>query len=111
MTPSKVIESVDKLRPNAYEEETKFGWLNDLDGMVKKLVIQDDEITPYVYPDDLGKELLIPFPYDNLYGLYLESMIDYYNREYANYNNSAMMFEGRFSEYKKWYIRNNKAKG
>lgn len=111
MTPNKIIESVDKVRPNSYDEETKLSWISALDGMVKRLVMQEEEATPYVYPDDMDKELLIPYPFDSVYNLYLESMIDFYNREYANYNNSAVMFEGRFNEYKKWYIREHKAKG
>ena len=111
MTPNKVIEMVDGLRPNAYDEETKLGWINTLDGMVRRLVYQEEEAEPYVYPDDLDKELLIPYPFDSVYSLYLESMIDYYNREYANYNNSAMMFEGRFAEFKKAYVREHRARG
>lgn len=105
MTPSKVMEYVDGIRPNAYDEEVKLKWISDLDGMVRRLVFQEKVAEPYVYPDDIDKELLIPTPFDNVYALYLESMIDYYNREYGNYNNSAAMFEARFSEFKKAYIR------
>lgn len=135
MTANKVIEYVDGLRPNAYEEEVKLQWISDLDGMVKRLVFQEKEVAetlykegkiteeeyndrleaakvkPYVYPDDMDKELLIPPPFDSLYSLYLESMIDYYNREYSNYNNSAAMFEARLAEYKKAYIREHRARG
>lgn len=111
MTPNKVIESVDNRRPNSYSEEVKLGWISNLDGMVKKLVIQEEYVKPYSYPEDMDKELLIPFPFDDLYSLYLESMIDFYNREYGNYNNSAMMFEAQFTEYKKAYIREHRAKG
>lgn len=111
MTPNKAIEYVDNIRPNSYSEEIKLGWISDLDGMVKRLVIQDENVTPYNYPEDMDKVLLIPAPFENLYTLYLESMIDFYNREYGNYNNSAMMFEDRFTEYKKSYIREHRAKG
>jgi hypothetical protein len=137
MTPNKVIEKIDRLKPNSYSEEDKMGWINELDGMVKRLVFQWDEgyiaelktkrdfgqITeeeyndliekakPYEYPKDMNKELLIPFPFDDTYALYLEAKIDYYNREYGNYNNSAMMFETQFNEYKKAYIREHPAKG
>ena len=111
MTPNKAIEIVDSLKPNTYTEEDKLRWINELDGMVKDLVIQEEEVTPYNYPEDMDKELVIPFPYDNLYALYLEAMIDRTNREYANYNNSASLFETRFDEYKKAYIREHKAKG
>ena len=112
MTPNKAIEKVDRLKPNSYSDEDKLGWINELDGMVQRLVFQQEEdVTQYVYPDDLDKELLIPAPYDDAYALFLEAKIDYYNREYGNYNNSAMMFEAQFSEYKKDYIRKHQARG
>lgn len=110
MTPNKVIERVDSVRPNSYDEELKLSWISELDGMVKRLVMQEGEAEPYKYPEDMDKELLISFPYDDLYSLYVESMIDYYNREYGNYNNSATMFGDKFTEYKKAYIREHRAK-
>lgn len=111
MTPNKVIEIVDTIRPNPYSEEMKLRWISELDGMVKRLVFQEDEATPYVLPDDLDKELLISHPYENLYQLYIEAKIGFYNREYGNYNNSAMAFETLFAEYKKAYIREHPARG
>jgi streptogramin lyase len=111
MTSNKAIENVDRLKLNVYSEEDKLRWINELDGMVQRLVIQTDEVTEYVYPDDMDRELLIPAPFDDCYTLFLEAKIDYYNREYANYNNSAMMFEAQFSEYKKAYIREHQARG
>ena len=111
MTPNKVIEIVDGLRPNTYSEEDKLRWINELDGMVQRLVIQTDDVKQYSYPEDMDTELIIPAPFEDVYNLYLEAKIDYHNREYGNYNNSAMMFESRFSDYKKDYIRHNRAKG
>lgn len=111
MTPNKVIEIVDGIKPNSYSEEIKIRWISELDGIVQKQVFQEKNATEYVYPDDMDRELLIPHPYDNIYQFYLEAMIDYYNREYGNYNNSVMMFDSKFSEYKKAYIREHAAKG
>ena len=111
MTPNEAIEIVDRLKPNAYSEEDKLRWINELDGMVQRLVIQADNVVQYSYPADMDKELLIPPPFENVYPLYLEAQIDYHNREYANYNNTAMMFESQYSEYKKAYIREHQAKG
>lgn len=113
MTPAKVIETVDRLKPNAYSDEDKLRWINELEGMVQRLVVQvdEDKVKQLVYPDDMDKELLIPAPFDDVYGLFVEAKIDYYNREYGNYNNSAMMFESQFNEYKKDYIRHHRAKG
>ncbi len=111
MTPNKAIEIIDGLRPNSYSDEDKLRWINELDGTVQRLVFQSDNVSQYSYPEDLDKELLIPAPFENVYVLYLEAKIDYYNREYANYNNSAMVFESQFSEYKKAYIREHRARG
>ena len=113
MTPNKVIERIDEVKPNPYSEETKLGWMSELDGMVKRLVIQEleSDIKPYIYPEDMDSELLIKYPFDSLYMAYVEARIDFYNHEYGNYNNSAMVFENAFTEYKKAYIREHPAKG
>ena len=111
MTPNKVIEIIDSLRPNAYNEEQKLRWISDLDSMVQRLVFQEADAVPYSYPEDMDRELLIPYPFNNAYEMYVEAMIDYYNREYGNYNNSVLRFENRFTEYKKAYIREHPAKG
>ena len=110
MTPNKIIERIDRMRPNAYTEEEKFKWVADLEGMVHRLVFQETEYTPLVYPDDADKELMIPDPFDDSYILYVEAMIDYSNREYGNYNNSAALFQSRFDEYRKAYIREHMPK-
>lgn len=111
MTPNKAIEIVDRLKPNSYGDEDKLRWINELEGMVQRLVIQSDEVKELTYPDDMDKELIIPAPFDDSYTLFLEAKVDYYNKEIGNYNNSAMMFEAQFSEYKKDYIRHNRVKG
>jgi len=105
MKANKVIERLDAIRPNSYSEEQKLEWINNLEEMVQMQVMEIPVIRSLSYPEDMDTELFITAPFDNLYGLYLESMIDYYNREYGNYNNSALMFETRFDEYKKAYIR------
>lgn len=110
-TINKVIEYVDGVKPNTFDEEQKFRWICDLDGMVKRLVFQDREGVSYQYPDDLDTQLLIPPPFENIYALYMEAQIDFHNREYAAYNNSAVMFDSQFEEYKKAYIRDNMPKG
>jgi len=111
MTPNKVIEIVDGVKPNSYDEEMKFRWINELEGIVKQVVIQEEGFKALEYPNDMDTELVITAPFDNVYGLYVEAMIDYYNKELGNYNNSNAMFETRFVEYKKDYIRKHMAKG
>lgn len=108
MTPNKVIENVDRVKVNTYGEEDKLRWISELDGIVHRLVFLELEAEPYKYPDDMYTELVIPSPFDNVYALYIEAMIDFHNREYDHYNNAMQMFYSRFDDYRKAYIRENK---
>lgn len=110
MTPNKVIELIDAKRPNAYSEEDKLNWISEVDGMVRRLVFQEEKTEPYKYPEDGDTELLVPAPFDGVYGAFLEAMIDYYNREYENYNNTLSVYNSLFNEYRKAYIRENMPK-
>ena len=53
MTPNKAIEKVDRLKPNSYSEEDKAGWINELEGMVQRLVFQQDEVAQLSFPKDI----------------------------------------------------------
>ena len=108
MTPKKVIEFVDKVKPNAYGEEEKFRWMSEVDGMVRRLVMQEEGAVAYCYPDDGDCDLLVPYPFDDIYALYVQAKIDFYNKDYNDYNNAAAAFQERFTEYKKAYIRENR---
>lgn len=106
-TMNSVIEQVDRLNPNIYLESDKYGWMNTLDGLVAREVM-GQEAPAYKEPDDADKELLVPYPYDDLYPLYMSAMIYFYNREYDHYNNVILQFNARYEQFKAWYIRNNK---
>ena len=109
-TPNKVIEYVNHVKVNAFEEEEKFHWLCDLDGMVKRVVMQDGESVDYRYPQDMDTQLLIPHPYEGLYALYLQAMISLNEKNYNDYNNALLAFDTQFAEYKKLYIREHRPK-
>lgn len=107
---NEIIEQVDAVKPNAYREEEKFRWLSEVDGMVRRLVYQEEEAAPYQYPEDADKPLLIGYPFEDVYVHYMEARIDYANREYSNYNNSMLMFNAKFDEYRKAWLREHMPK-
>lgn len=109
-TANKVIEYLDGIKPNAYGSEEKFRWLCDLDGMVKRIVMQEAEGVDYQYPRDMDRQLLIPHPFEGLYAQYLSTMIDLSNKDFNAYNNNAEVFETKFAEFKKAYIREHMPK-
>lgn len=113
MTIIEAINKIDSLKPNAYTQTDKIRWLSRLDGMVKEEIIDTHEgavdTTFKGYNDDtpLETELLIPYPHDEAYPLWLEAQIDYANNEYGRYNNSISMFNATYSAFARWYNRNH----
>ena len=105
-TMNKVIEKMDRLKPNVFTDMDKCGWINTLEGLVAREVL-DEDIPAYELPRDGDRELLIPHPFEDIYELWVGSMIDFYNREYDGYNNLALVFRDRYEQYKAWYIRRN----
>ena len=113
MTIIEAINRIDHLKPNAYSQQDKVRWLSNLDGVVKKEIIDTHEGGEDVifegYNDNtlLTTELLIPAPYDEVYVRYLEMQIDYANGEYAKYNNSTVEYNTVFSAFEKYYNRDH----
>lgn len=111
----KIIEAINKLdnsKPNTYTTPEKIAWLSELDGRIKKEIIDTheaaEEITFNGYTDnDTDTELLVPSPYDDIYIRWLEAYVDYSNGEYGKYNNSMAMFNAKYSSYEKYYNRNH----
>ena len=106
----KVMEAIifaDSLKPNAFEVEQKIVWLNELEGRIQSLVhgVAPDEIVTYVLPDDEGRNLIAPSPYDSVYWKWMCAMIDYANGEYDKYVNTHLAANSAWQDYAKWVIR------
>lgn len=107
MTLSDVISSVDEIKPNAFSNETKTKWINEVEGMVQTEVFlfAPAEFIQYSYPNDKDTILLVDPPHDKLYAPYLEAKIDYANGEYNKYQNSMQMFNSFWGEFMRWFAR------
>ena len=111
MTIFGAISHLDAVKPNGYSQTEKIKWLSALDGIVKTEIIdthEGAEVTTFKgYDDstDLNTELLVPYPYDEVYIRWLEAQIDYANGEYGKYNNSITMYNTALAAYEKYYNR------
>ena len=105
MTLAQLIERVDEGKPNAFSNDTKTAWVNEVEGMVQTQVFlfAPETIISYAYEADKNTELLVNPPHDKLYAPYLEAKIDYANGEYEKYNNSMQMFNSFWSEFCRWF--------
>lgn len=108
MTVQKAIRTADDMKPNAFSDETKTQWLNDVEGMVQTqvLLFAAEEIVTYDCETDMDAELLVQPPHDKLYWSYLVAMIDFANGEYDRYQNTMQMFNAHFAEFTQWFADN-----
>lgn len=106
-TMNEVIEYVDGVKPNVYSDEDKCGWISRIESMIAIEVHGEDAPEKLVFPRDADKQLRVPHPFDDMYGLYVMAMVDFHNKEFVNYNNTATMFAERLDAYKKYYIQRN----
>lgn len=117
MTIIEAIQRINTVKPNGYEQTQKIAWLNTLDGIIKKEIIDTHEggenvvFNGYKEETNLTTELLVPAPYDDIYIRYLEMQIDYANGEYVKYNNSKVMYNETYSAFKRYYNRTHMPKG
>lgn len=117
MTIIDVIGRIDTLKPNGYKQSEKIKWLSELDSEIKKQIIDTHEggenvvFNGYTDETPLTQKLLVEAPYDKLYLYWLESRIDYYDREQKSYNNSIDTFNVAYSEFSRYYNRTHLPKG
>lgn len=111
MTLIEAINGIDAVKPNGFEQIEKIKWLSELDGRIKKEIIDTHEggemvvFSEYTEDTPLDKVLLVPAPYDGIYLLWLESKIDYANKEFGQYNNSSNMYNTAYRDYWRHYNR------
>lgn len=106
MTISEAISQTRKLSGNSVDDNTMCRWLSELDGRLMLDFYKGSEWMAYALPQDADHELLVPFPWDELYVHYLEAMVYYSNGEYERYRNSYEMYNKKELDYRQWYARN-----
>lgn len=124
MRISDVLARVDELKPSQFDDNTKIDWLSELDGrifntvimthvheLIKQTVVDEEtgeekiiEVEPTFKPySSENEELILDDIYADVYRHWLYAMMDYANGETERYQNSMIMFNSKFQEYKDWY--------
>lgn len=108
MTLHEAITRADSLRPNVINISEKIRWLSHADGKLKLDLIDTHEggdpapFRPYT-EDDLGRKLLIPYPYDDVYVYLLDMHVSYTMGEYTRYENAAQLYNAAMQAYRIHY--------
>lgn len=110
MTILEAINTVDKLKPNQYDEDTKIDWLDQLDRHIYNDLIlthemEAPEFEGYDTNTDVNTELLAPQAYREVYRWWLEMQIDKANSELTKYNNDTVLYNSAYHDLASYYNR------
>lgn len=116
MTIQTAIGLADLTRPNAFEPELKRFWLSHLDGQIQAELLEPHgrsaDFTGYAADaDPETTQLLVPWPFDDLYVRYLVMRIDLENGELERYNCDAAAFNRIYASWASWYTHHHMPQG
>ena len=111
MTILEAITQADLIRPNQLDPAVKLRWLSTLDGQIWTELLRGTPEAPEGFRGYDGDtelqstRLLVPYPYDELYPLYLLMRIDLEHGETARGNNDAASFNRLWQSFAAWFCR------
>ncbi len=101
MTLINAIEDFDRSRANSVELVQKIRWISELDSKINDEYLLNrggTEFTPYTLETSGEIELKAPESFSEIYALYLNMKLDYFNGEITRFNNSASLFNRLYKE-------------
>ena len=117
MTVAEALAQADALRPNEFEAAVKLRWLSTLDGQIHRELLGafQEEPAPFSgYGEQTeirSTQLLVPYPYDELYPRYLAMRIDLEHGELERYNNDAASFNRLWRSFAAAHCRSHSPRG
>ncbi len=105
MKVERLIATLDAIKENTVNDDTKLVWLNEVEGRIACEIHKKntEETGMLVSGED---ELSVSEPYSRIYILYLIAMIAFTEGNYDLYSRTVIEYEAAFSEYAKYVIRN-----
>lgn len=121
MTVNDVVAEYDRLRPNAFSPEEKFGMISVIDSRIFREIIQTHfpndskeeiaDFTPYSYPEDQDKSVLADDGFIDLYVHYIAYRYELANGETVRAQNEGSEFNYAYRDFSAFYNRTHKPKG
>ena len=109
MIISEAIAQATTLTGQVVDNTVLVRWLSELDGQLAFEFYRIEGWTPYDPVEDLGSELLVPFPWDGAYVHHLAAQTYFTNGEYDRYENERVMANSVLSEFRAFMQRTQAA--
>ena len=108
---NKVITRVSSLKRHTFKEEQIADWICQLDGRIYTEIMDNEGPEPVKdYLTQADEPLLADYPYENVYELYVCSMIDLFSGEVDSYQNSHIVFNNAYNAFAAYWLRTHKPK-
>lgn len=104
MKLKEAIRKADQLRPNTIEEEIKAQWVAEIEGRVAETAREPQPTDGWAEEDPV---LIMPYPYDDIYVLFLMAKIDFANEEMDLYGDDSVIANERVDNALAWWVRNH----
>lgn len=111
MKIGEAMEKARELMPSGVSDEQLLKWLSTLDGQIKTEIIDTHaggsgvHFVGYGEGTNTQQELLVPWPYDNVYEHYLTAQMLFANGEIDEYNVAAARYNESYAAYAAYYNR------
>lgn len=104
MTIRQAMEELEYLQGSTVKQETVISWLSRLDGLVNRQLhrgrsLYREDFAGYAPDTDPDTELLVPPPYDGVYGAYLARQLYDVLGEIPRSNNAAARYNAILAQY------------
>ena len=109
MTISEALAVAGALTGQTVDAAAAVRWLSELDGRLALELYRTAARPPYDPTDDLGTELLVPFPWDGLYVHHLEAMTYFTDGEYDRYEPARALSEEGIADFRAYLRRTSPA--
>ena len=108
MKVNEAITELGKMIPDHnISEDLLLIWLSRIEGLVLAEIHRKADTDIRYTEGSAEASLAAPDPYSVIYPLYLQTMAYLYLGEYDRYNYLNSVFNSAWSDYAKFYIRNN----
>lgn len=105
MTIGQMIDKADKVATNAFSRESKLDWLAELDGKIALdvMLMSIGDVRGMRFSEET--ELLVGFPHENMYILWLSAQIHLMNEDYERYQNVMEAYNASYNNFVNWFLR------
>lgn len=106
MKVKEALAWVDEVKPNAFSDGVKIGWISRLEETLALevfLMAPTEAAMLRCTGEDKETELLVDAPYDDLYTLWLAAKIDEANGEYNKYQNTMQTYNEHYANFLRWF--------